>query len=571
MTLRYYYRNNDGDVVEIINPSRIRRGGTEASYQAEEGAVGTWTLEVDDPDGTFNVRGFRILYVQEDDAVADAQHGIIGVWYTGDRSVSRLSTDSPAKRTDAGRTWSIQLHDLNTRLSWRLLIGADTDRPNGETDLETVAWLMGTNEMGWLDDDDTYVDSADGVGMSDDRNYSGQSLLDVLDDCAQTSGRNYGLLWEYSGSPSDPIAIKLWYKFGTDTDYTSDKFINNAREFNDPDTYYPSLDATLARSPSRVAWGVNQLYDGGSVYRTLASTAERFNKIDVTGRGENVKTASTATIRADRYLSTVSNEETDRIEVSVIVDPADVNAILPFHRLPVWFSHLPGYDRLDGSEPDWAYMRVVERTVRDRDPFHYELGLTLMAPARDTFPADEGGGSGDETVLPWFAHVEGSSGPYPLPSGPIYWDKSLDQVGLPWWNTVGPFDYADIPDRDWPRYLGIEVTADAFLSSISMRATAIGVMLAVNDPYTVTWEILHNGVAIAEEHVIVSIPPPGASGAWSGGPVVTANNITCAVGDIIAGRISCIGANGSAMEMFRSPLGINAGQNFLNINGGYFL
>ena len=101
MTLRYCYRNNDGDVVEIINPSRVRRTGTEASYQAEEGAVGTWDLEVDDPDGTFNVRGYPIVYAQEDEAVADDQHGIIGVWYTGERYISRLSQEAPAKRTEA--------------------------------------------------------------------------------------------------------------------------------------------------------------------------------------------------------------------------------------------------------------------------------------------------------------------------------------------------------------------------------------------------------------------------------------------------------------------------------------
>ena len=330
MTLRYYYRDNDGDVVEFINPRRIRKQATEASYQAEEGAVGTWTLEVDDPDGTFNVRGFRIVYAQEDEAVADAQHGVIGVWYTTERTISRMASDSPAKRTAAGRTWQLQLHDLNTRLSWRLLIGADTNRPNGETDLETVAWLMGTNEMGsWLDSDTTYIDSTNGEEMSDDRKYAGQGLGDVLDDCAQTSGRNYGLLWEYSGNPADPIAIKLWYKYGTDTDYSSTKSIDNrigVADFGlDSDVYFPSLDATLNRSPSRVAWGINQLYDGGSVYQTLASTAERFNKIDQTGRGENVKTAAAATRRANRYLRTVSNVETDRIEVSVMVAREEVN------------------------------------------------------------------------------------------------------------------------------------------------------------------------------------------------------------------------------------------------------
>ena len=396
MTLRYYYRDNDGDVVEIVNPSRVRRGGTEASYQAEEGAVGAWELEVDDPDGTFNVRGYRIVYAQEDEALADDQHGIVWVGYTGERYVSRMGGDSPAKRTEAGRTWRVGLHDLNTRLSWRMNIGNDCDRP-AETDLARIAWLMGTSEMSWLDDDTTYIDTDDPFDL-DAVDLTGQTLLDVCDDAAQSSGRNYFLLWEYSGDEDDPVAIKLWYKFGASDDYPSEKKLNNYRPDveADPDAYYPSLDATLNRSPSRVAWGVNQLYDGGQIYATLASTAERFNKVDVTGRGENVKTAASAQLRAQRYLATVSNAETDRIEVSVIVEPADVNSILPGHNLAVHFTHLPGYGlRDDYLEPTYVWMRVVERTVRDIAPGWYELGLTLMVPAQDDFPADEGGGDVD--------------------------------------------------------------------------------------------------------------------------------------------------------------------------------
>lgn len=162
MTLRYFFRDNDGDVVEIENPSRIRRTATQGASSGEEGAVGTWELEVDDPDGTFNVRGFRIFYAQEDDAIADDQHGIIGVWYTGDRNISRLSPlSSVPARTGKACTWRVQLHDLNQRLSWRLNVGNDCKR-SFETDLERVAWLMNTGEMSFLDPDTTYIDATGG-------------------------------------------------------------------------------------------------------------------------------------------------------------------------------------------------------------------------------------------------------------------------------------------------------------------------------------------------------------------------------------------------------------------------
>jgi hypothetical protein len=557
VTLRYYYRDNDGDIVEITD--RIRRGGLEASYQAEEGAVGTWELEVDDPDGTFNVRGYRIVYAQEDEALADDQHGVVWVGYTGERYISRLGTDSPAKRTEDGRTWRIQLHDLNTRLSWRINVGNDCDRP-AETDLARIAWLMGTNEMGsWLDDDDTYIDTGDAVDM-DEVDYTGQAILDVADDCAQQSGRNYGLLWEYSGDPADPVAIKLWYKFGTDSDYSSTKQIDNRIGVADwpltSDVLFPSLDATLNRSPSRIAWGVYQLYDGGAVYQTNAVTAERFNKIDVTGRGENIKSAGAAAYRANRYLNTVSDEETDRIEVSVMVAREDVNSILPFHRIQVFFTHLPGYST------DYVWMRVVERTVRDIAWDRYELGLTLMVPAQDSFPDDEGGGDTDATLRAWLLNV---SGPYPLPSGPLLWGKTGDQTAA-WLTTIGPFDFIATSSPDPVGWESIVVTADGVVSQIQMNASAIGVALGVNEPYTVTFSLLRNGSPLDTQEYIVSVS--GASMLWAGSATLSATNVAVSAGDIISASLSCIGADGYHMEGFRSPHGLAPG--YLFIKGGIF-
>jgi hypothetical protein len=557
VTLRYYYRDNDGDIVEITD--RIRRGGTDASYQAEEGAVGTWELEVDDPDGTFNVRGYRIVYAQEDEALADDQHGVVWVGYTGERYISRLGTDSPAKRTEDGRTWRIQLHDLNTRLSWRINVGNDCDRP-AETDLARIAWLMGTNEMGsWLDDDDTYIDTGDAVDM-DEVDYTGQAILDVADDCAQQSGRNYGLLWEYSGDPADPVAIKLWYKFGTDSDYSSTKQIDNRIGVADwpltSDVLFPSLDATLNRSPSRIAWGVYQLYDGGAVYQTNAVTAERFNKIDVTGRGENIKSAGAAAYRANRYLNTVSDEETDRIEVSVMVAREDVNSILPFHRIQVFFTHLPGYST------DYVWMRVVERTVRDIAWDRYELGLTLMVPAQDSFPDDEGGGDTDATLRAWLLNV---SGPYPLPSGPLLWGKTGDQTAA-WLTTIGPFDFIATSSPDPVGWESIVVTADGVVSQIQMNASAIGVALGVNEPYTVTFSLLRNGSPLDTQEYVVSVS--GASMLWAGSATLSATNVAVSAGDIISASLSCIGADGYHMEGFRSPHGLAPG--YLFIKGGIF-
>ena len=126
------------------------------------------------------------------------------------------------------------------------------------------------------------------------------------------------------------------------------------------------------------------------MYVTNAVTAERFNKIDVTGRGENIKSAGAASYRANRYLNTVSDVETDRIDVSVIVPPDEVNSILPFHRIQIFDTALPGYTGAPGANPTTSGC-ASSSDGRDIAPGWYELGLTLMVPAQDSFPDDEGG------------------------------------------------------------------------------------------------------------------------------------------------------------------------------------
>ena len=358
--------------------------------------------------------------------------------------------------------------------------------------------------------------------------------------------------------------MKLWYKFGTDSDYSSTKKINNYRPDveDDANALYPSLDATLNRSPSRIAWGVYQLYDGGAVYVTNAVTAERFNKIDVTGRGENIKSAGAASYRANRYLNSVSDVETDRIDVSVIVPPDEVNSILPFHRIQIFDTALPGYDRRTGGEPDYVWMRVVERTVRDIAPGWYELGLTLMVPAQDSFPDDEGGGDTDTTLRAWLFQV---SGPYPVPAGPLLWGKTGDQTAA-WLTTIGPFDHIPTTGTQPPGWQSIVLTADGIVSQIAMSASAIGTATCENEPFDVEFKLLLNGAAL-DSHTY-HVPVVGASNLWTGSVVLSATNVAVSAGDVISGSLSCHGANGDAMPFFRSPHGIEGG--YLYLKGGIF-
>lgn len=373
MPAEFYYWDTDNDTAQLIG--QVQTLTIEVSSSADEGAVGSCEIELDDPDATFDIRGHRRFWIVETAASADDWAGVFYVGYTGERVISRGEGEH-GHLTGAERTWKIKLFDINVLLSRRINVGNDCDRP-AETDLARVAWVLQTTELDPIDQTDTtYIDSTNAVNM-DAVDYTGQTVLDVLDDCAQQSGRNYFILWQDTGAVN-PVHPKLWYKFGASTTFSSAiKISNVAADINFSTVYAPSQSTTLTRSPDRVFSGVYQQYDGGAVYLTEPLTVDNFSARDTTGRGENVKTRTQARARARRYLNSADTEE-DTIDTAIVVTAANVNAVVAGHRIEVKFSHLPGYNSA------YHWMRVKERTVREFGIGKYELSLKLVGPSLET-------------------------------------------------------------------------------------------------------------------------------------------------------------------------------------------
>ena len=378
MSQRFYYWDPDNETVELENG--VQAFKLELATNAEEGSRGSCSVIVDDPSGTFYVRGHRRFWVVETDAEEDDFAGVIYVGYTAERVISR-GEDSSAEQVGDGRSWNIKLVDQNVLLSNRINVGNDCDRP-AETDLERIAWLLQTSELNPIDQtDSTYIDSTGGVAM-DAVDYTGQTVLDVLDDCAQQSGREYFLFWldREDGVGTAPFRLVLWYKFAASTDFASAVKISNVdADVNDSTVYAPSQDTTLSRNPDLVYSGVFQQYDPGDgstgwVYVTNPTTVTRFIARDTHGRAENVKSRAKALSRANRYLADIDTE-TDTISTAIEVAAADVNSVMAGHRIEVKFQHLPDYSA------GYNWMRVKERTVRHIGLDRYELALTLVGPA----------------------------------------------------------------------------------------------------------------------------------------------------------------------------------------------
>jgi hypothetical protein len=479
MSFRFFVRDNDGTIGELVG--RVRLTTPETAAQAEEGAVGQYTLTLDDTFGTFTVRGHRIGWITETEALADAYGGVVAVGYTGARKVHRGEEQS-----GAGREWVVDFFDVNTLLDRRILEGADCKRGT-ETDIVRVRWLLSTSEMRPVVDDDTYVAASGGVAM-DAADYVGQKVRDVLDDCAQQSGRNFYLFWLYSGDPVSPVGVYLWYDRSETAGRVSGIRISNIdAEIDDADpltqvTFVANPEAELTRDPARVFSGIHEAYDGGSRYVTKGSTATRFAARDTTGRAENVKTPGTAIARARRTLNDIDTE-LDLITDAIVVPRSRVNAAMHGDLVAVHYEHLDGY------EDDFHNMRVVERTVRELGPSTVELALTLTGDA----PEPAGAGGGTARAVLWMVHGTAplqfaAPGDTPPAGFPVVPTSALI--------TPGP------GGTDPWAYTGWTIEGTGTID-LYLNCPVAGVSLSAVD---VIVEMLHNGAVIGSDSRSYTVP-----------------------------------------------------------------
>ena len=362
MALRWkLYRAN---IPEVDISDRVRADTISVRANAEEGSVPLSTIVVDDPDGSIDIPGlFYTIDGYETEAPALDQRFYRG--FVADRTVSRGESDKSYRTTDA-RQWAVQAADPNSLLSRRLLLGTDANRPV-ETDVARVQYLMTSPEMTTVGiTNSTYIDTSGAIQM-DACDYRGQTVQAVIDDAAQTSGKNY---WVMPREDLGAAVYSLWYDFPGSTAYPSAITISNvASDVDGVTCFAAAFDTALNRDPSRVYSGVYMPYEGGAVYQQLASTSSNFQARDTTSSSYNVKTAGRASARAIRYLADIATEE-DRITTAIIVPNAKVNALKEGHLVYARFSHLPGYETSTGC-------RVLNRTVTQVSEEFYRIEVEL--------------------------------------------------------------------------------------------------------------------------------------------------------------------------------------------------
>lgn len=340
-----YEAGAEGSVTTEDISHRVRAYTLDVTQKAEEGSVALSSMIVDDPDGDYDIVGWRRAAVYED--LASASNTLIGLFWVADRKVIR-----GPHRNLAGRQWVVSLADSNALLSFRVMTGADANRP-AETDVARMQWLLGTNEMNRVTITD-FVNTTGGVAM-DAVDYRGQYTIDIVNDCAQASGKNFFI---YDKDTPTGAGTAIWYDFASSTSYTSSlRLTNDASEVDNVLTFAITDDSELTRDPSRVYSGAYVRYDGGSVYDEDTSTSNFFTRRDGVVPADNVKSNAKAAARATRYLAEMDTED-DRITCGVYLPAAKVNWVRHGQRVQFKATHMPGYEA-------YSYLRVLSRTVKE--------------------------------------------------------------------------------------------------------------------------------------------------------------------------------------------------------------
>lgn len=367
MTARHYLRNGSGTFDDIT--AHVRLYTLDVTMRAEEGSPATSTVVVDDPDATLDIVGLRDYRILEDTAASS--NNLLFAGYVADRKVHR-----GPYRNGSSRVWDVNVVDVNSYLSRRLLTNTVGALRPAESDVARVRWLMSTWQVVNIGNEQ-FINSSGPVQM-DKTDYRGQSAAEVLDDCAQESGKNWFLWFDTANT-----TYGLWYDYDISTSWSSPLRLSNDLADVDSSTTFAIAyeDTSLSRDPSRMYSGVRVEYDGGVVFIRRGSVATAIGGARETSMPAfNVKTAARATARANRYLDDLGSEE-DVVTTSVLLPRAQAGLILAGMRVQFKATHLPGYE-------DFVWLRCISRNVVEESEDFIRLNLDLTT----------GGGSTPEVI-----------------------------------------------------------------------------------------------------------------------------------------------------------------------------
>lgn len=374
MAQRHYLQLAGGSTIEVTSRVENIEGWT-LTERAEEGAPGSGTIWLKDPDEDLEVDGLRSYHVLED--ASEATDNVLFAGFAVDPECSR-GEQGTTHYDPIARMWQIQLTDRNGYWNRRVMVGTDNKRL-AETDVARMQWLLTTSEASWLNDASTYLATGSPSNM-DKNDYRGQYLNQIVDDCAQHTGKNWWVQLQETGAGRSNVG---WYGLDSLTTYSSPLYLSNDPADWDEDELadgtslvWPLGDKTkLKLGTERVYSGVYLRYDNGrkAIYRRNAAAVAVYGIRDYVADYPNVRTKAKAIARANRLLADLATPD-ERITTTVRLPKGKATKLRAGMRVPVKATHLTGYT-------SYRWMRVLSCGV---SPVgigdEYDLALELQGP-----------------------------------------------------------------------------------------------------------------------------------------------------------------------------------------------
>lgn len=466
MSLRIRYsdpRGIDEPAVMTSIASNVRYGDLMLTQSAEQGSPSMSTVTIEDPGAGWTFNGLRAMEFAETSAASNNQ--IIGRFAIADRTVRRSPQHGLITGTD--REWAVDMVDYNWHGGKRVLVDSDSKRP-AETAGDRVRWLLASAANVNLND---YGNVQYPTNAMDATDYRGQRATDVLNDCAIEPG----YLWwvDYNEAHGRPELFFINADSGRNA--ASIAISNVMADVDGVTTFYPSEDATLRRSASRLAYGVYLAYTNGAVYVRNDAIAQQYGALDQTAPMSNVKTAARARRVATKFLND-NADESDVITCSITVPAAQVNDIRQGQVVGVRFQHLPGYETATAC-------RVIRRTVIqdvDKGQDWYRLQLEMVPGGQLPFTG------------PAFVALIGNTDIVPGVSTGFAWTG--DSVTAPGW-----YEEPAVTAYFTPNLVGGYYTSVTCTQDMTVRLSLMMNGNGVSASFSTTLSLTVNGVAVASD------------------------------------------------------------------------
>lgn len=310
---QYLWIQNTSQVEGTSYEGRMRLGAFAFTECAEMGRVGTGGFDLDE---SIVSAGYMPDPPALQSAIfTDFRASDVRVFsgYVHSRTTERLGHQPSGQRQ-----WGVELVDLNTLADDFVLTESESaDRP-AETDYARVTWLLTVGFAPGAGVTAGQVPNTNTVTM-DAIDYRGRKPREVLDQCAEVTGKNW-FLYGHEGTN------KLFYDLTENAPQVSTPISDDPQNIG-ATTFPPSDNYTVTRRPDEIYSKVHLTWAGGVVTAENTTTRDTYRRREISIIDMGVRTNTTAQAKANAFLASSAIERVTVSDLTIVVPADKVNIV----------------------------------------------------------------------------------------------------------------------------------------------------------------------------------------------------------------------------------------------------